>query len=40
MQKFIDQKELINAYGKFSSELVNEKFSLDIITQQFLAIID
>ena len=40
MQKFIDQKELINVYGKFSSELVNEKFSLDIITQQFLAIID
>ena len=25
MQKFIDQKELINVYGKFSSELVNSK---------------
>ena len=36
MEKFINQKELINVYGKFSSEFVDAKFSLEIITQKFL----
>jgi len=40
MEKFINQKELINIYGKFSSEVVKKKFSIDIITEKFLKIID
>ena len=40
MEKFINQKELINIYGKFSSEVVKKNFSIDIISQKFLKIID
>ncbi len=36
MKKFINQKELINIYGKFSSEFVETNFSLTIITQKFI----
>lgn len=35
MKKFIVQKELINAYGRSSSKLISEQFSLEMITQQF-----
>jgi len=40
MEKFINQKELINIYGKFSSEFVNTKFSLRIISQKFLDLLE
>ena len=32
----LNQKELINIYGKFSSEFVETNFSLTIITQKFI----
>ena len=40
MEKFILERERLGAFGKFSSSLVAQKFSLPIITNKFLMLLE
>ena len=40
MLKFLNKREIIIEFGRFSSDLVNKKFSLDLIANKYLDIID
>jgi hypothetical protein len=39
MENFILEREKLGAFGKFSSSLVAQKFSLPIITNKFLMLL-
>ena len=40
MENFILEREKLGAFGKFSSSLVAQKFSLPIITNKFLMLLE